>query len=211
MLYSCPVCIALNTTESVSKESPNSSTPPRCRIVRPDPIRRGTISHHNTQDCKTIRIAQLTVVARAQTLNCALSPSTIDCSFQSLFAHSSLENKIEIRQDPIQHVSARKFRADVGLIVASSHLLDSQLAIRHSPLQPQWGVKMTYLPLLVSQATPLAADESVSRSRPNFYPRSPAIAFAPKPMLPPRMSAKNSLSPLLKPRFFWVSTFTVND
>ena len=60
-----------------------------------------------------------------------LTQSPIDCSFQGLLAVQS-EYKIEIRQDPIQHVSAQRFRANVGLIVASFHLPDSQLAIRQS-------------------------------------------------------------------------------
>ena len=54
-------------------------------------------------------------------------------------------------------------------------------------------------PLLFSWQHLLAADESVSRFRPNYFPKSSAIAFAPNPILPPRMSGMNSLSPLLKP------------
>ena len=94
------------------------------------------LTHLSTQDCETIEMASLIVVP-AQTHNCASSLSTIDCSFQGLLAHSSLGYKIEIRQDPIQHVSSQRFRADIGLIVVSFHLSGSYLAICHSSLQPQ--------------------------------------------------------------------------
>ena len=80
---------------------------------------RYRLTRLNTQDCETIEIASLIVVPRAQAQHCASSPCTVDCSFQGLLAHSSLGYKIEVRQDPIQHVSSQRFRADIGLIVVS--------------------------------------------------------------------------------------------
>ena len=56
--------------------------------------------------------------------------SSFNCSLQQLPTHFSLEHKIETLQDPTQHVSAQKLRADVGL--DSQSLSSSKSATRGS-------------------------------------------------------------------------------
>ena len=143
---------------------------------------------HSSDSCNsTFRIARrlewLSSMMHHELRNtsCALTLYTIDCDVQ---------NKIEIRQDPIQRVSPRRFSCQCQPIVASLHLFAFQ-----------------DVSLVAVTMTAICEDRVSSQIlfwKQTFGCRWMVIAIVPNPILPRHASAMNLLSPLLKPWIFQV-------